>query len=181
MTNIKIKAKALAQAEQPKQETEKAFNALLQEIAHIRQGVRGVRGLVNDALYLALRDYIQHSNKNSLQQLVCTACDYSKNGRKIYLYNLYNVKDYLASVGLKLEYTAKDGFAIYYKDGYSKPTDFESWWSGNKYSDFTPPKKETEKATKPATLEEIKQALKLRKLSYEDIAVIKSLIKDTTP
>ena len=43
-------------------------------------------------------------------------------------------------------------------------------------------KKPVEKqATKPATFESIKQALKLRKLSYEEIAVLKSLIKETTP
>ena len=179
MTKINIKAKALAEPAQPAQDTQKAFEALLAEIAHIRQGVRGVRGLVNDALRLALKDYLLHNNRNSLQQLVCTPCDYGKGGRKIYLYNLYNVKDYLHQLGLVLSMTSKEGFLIYYSEHFKKPTlagadDFAGWYDKNSYTNFTPPKREQAKKA-PATWEQIKQGLPA--LSQEQKAVLLGLLK----
>lgn len=185
MTKLNIKAKALAQPAQVApvaEDNQKAFNALLAEIAHIRQGVRGVRGLVNDALRLALKDYLLHNNRNSLQQLVCTPCDYGKGGRKIYLYNLYNVKDYLHQLGLVLSMTAKEGFSIYFSEHFTKPAlagadDFASWYEKNAYSNYTPPKREQAKKA-PANWEQIKQGLPA--LTQEQKAVLFAWLADNT-
>lgn len=185
MTKINIRAKALAEPAQPAQvapvveDTQKAFEALLAEIAHIRQGVRGVRGLVNDAMRLALKDYLLHNNRNSLQQLVCTPCDYGKGGRKIYLYNLYNVKDYLHQLGLVLSMTAKEGFSIYFSEHFTKPAlagadDFAGWYDKNSYANYTPPKREQVKKA-PANWEQIKQGLPA--LSQEQKAILRGLLK----
>lgn len=188
--------KALAKVVKPEQasesrqepakasESEQAFNILLEKIKQARQDAKAIKGYVNDALKLALKDFLIHKNKNSLEKLVLFKVDFTKSGRGLALYNLYNVKPYLDGLGVKLEYNAKEEKAdIYYKAGFNLSFEneqaFFNWYEKNALKDF---KKPVEKAPiKPATFEGIKQALKLRKLSYEEIAVLKSLIKETTP
>lgn len=165
-------------------ESEQAFNILLEKIKQARQDAKAIKGYVNDALKLALKDFLIHKNKNSLEKLVLFKVDFTKSGRGLALYNLYNVKPYLDNLGVKLEYNAKEEKAdIYYKAGFNLSFEneqaFFNWYDSHALKDF---KKPVEKAPiKPATFEGIKQALKLRKLSYEEIAVLKSLIKETTP
>lgn len=162
MTNLKKQLDKVQGLKQPEQAEQVAFNELLKRIRQARCDYRGIRGLVGDALHLALKDYLLHNNKNSMQQLITTPVDTNSKGRGVYLYNLYEVKEYLASLGLKLEYTAKGGFAMYFREGYEKPT-LEKVQS---YADFIAEYKAQKKA---------EQESKPKLSKYEQV---KSLIKD---
>lgn len=170
----------LATIQEPVKADEQAFNVLLEKIKQARQDIKAIKGYVNDALMLALKDFIIHKNKNSLEKLILFKVDYTKSGRGLALYNLYNVRPYLDSLGIKLEYNAKEEKAdIYFKVGFNLSFEneqaFFAWYSANALKDF---KKPVEKqAIKPATFESIKQALKLGKLSLEEVAVLKGLLK----
>lgn len=161
-------------------ESEQAFNALLEKIKQARQDIKALKGYVNDALKLALKDWLVHKNKTCLLKLVSFKVDFTKSGRGLALYNLYNVKPYLDGLGVKLESNIKEGtIDLYFKDGFNlafKDNDsFFTWYEKNALKDF---KKPVEKqAIKPATFESIKQALKLGKLSLEEVAVLKGLLK----
>lgn len=177
-------AKASESRQEQASESEQAFNILLEKIKQARQDSKAIKGYVNDALKLALKDFLIHKNKNSLDKLVLFKVDFTKSGRGLALYNLYNVKPYLDGLGIKLEYNVKEEKTdIYTKAGFNLSFEneqaFFAWYDSHALKDF---KKPVDKAiVKPATMESIKQALKLRKLSYEEIAVLKSLIKETTP
>ena len=182
--------KALIKASEPEKasesrqeqasESEQAFNALLEKIKQARQDSKAIKGYVSDALKLALKDFLIHKNKNSLEKLVLFKVDYTKSGRGLALYNLYNVKPFLDDLGIKLEYNIKEEKAdIYTRAGFNLSFEneqaFFNWYDSHALKDF---KKPVEKATiKPATFESIKQALKIGKLSLEEIAVLKGLLK----
>lgn len=161
-------------------ESEQAFTALLEKIRQARQDIKAIKGYVNDALKLALKDFLIHKNKNSLEKLITFKVDYTKSGRGLALYNLYNVKAYLDELGLKLDYNIKqEKVDIFYKVDFNlsfkDEQAFFEWYNKNALNDF---KKPTVKPTvKPATFEGIKQALKLGKLSLDEVAVLKGLLK----
>lgn len=177
--NLAITKEPVKASEQAS-ESEQAFNALLEKIKQARQDIKAIKGYVNDALKLALKDWLIHKNKNSLLKLVSFKVDYTKSGRGLALYNLYNVKPYLDSLGIKLESNLKEGtIDLYFKVGFNLSFEneqaFFAWYGANALKDF---KKPVEKqAIKPATFESIKQALKLGKLSLEEVAVLKGLLK----
>lgn len=161
-------------------ESEQAFNILLEKIKQARQDIKAIKGYVNDALKLALKDWLVHKNKTCLLKLVSFKVDFTKSGRGLALYNLYNVKPYLDGLGVKLESNLKENtIDLYFKDGFNLAfkdnESFFKWYESNALKDF---KKPVEKqAIKPATFESIKQALKLGKLSLEEVAVLKGLLK----
>lgn len=133
---------------EPVKADDTAFNALLEKIKQARQDIKAIKGYVNDALMLALKDFIIHKNKNSLEKLILFKVDYTKSGRGLALYNLYNVKPYLDNLGIKLEYNAKEEKAdIYFKVGFNLSFESEqaffTWYSSNALKDF---KKPVEKA-----------------------------------
>lgn len=173
------KLKLATKASEPVKADEQAFNALLEKIKQARQDIKAIKGYVNDALKLALKDFLIHKNKNSLEKLVLFKVDFTKSGRGLALYNLYNVKPYLDELGVKLEYNAKEEKAdIYFKAGFNMSFEneqaFFTWYDSNALKDFKKPAIKQE--IKPATFEGIKQALKLGKLSLEEKAVLKALL-----
>lgn len=155
----------------PEKALDDPFMILLEKIKTIRQDSKALKGLVNDAMRLALKDSFIHNNDNSLKALVMTPIDYTKRGFKVYLYACYNVRPYLDSLGIKLDSDGKGGFSIFFKKGFNLSfkdiESFDKWYDSNAIKDFKKPIKE--KPLKVLTIDDLKGALKAGQLSIDDL------------